>query len=326
MPERGKLKVPNAHCRLSIVIPMYNEESVVRQTLEEVYRVATELRGIGDFEVVCVDDGSADNTLGVLLDLRDTAAYPNLRILKLSRNFGHQAAVSAGLSVAEGDAVVVMDADLQDDPRILQRFVDEYRNGAEVVYAVRKNRKEPFWLRALYAAHYRLLNALASVKIPVDAGDFCLMSRRVVELLVGMPERRKYLRGLRAWVGFQQVGIPVERRARAAGESKYALRALVGLAADGIMSFSTAPLRLATVLGLAGIALGSLYGAYAILVRIVGGSVPRGFTALTMLVIGLGSLTLLVLGIIGEYLARIYEEVKGRPPYIVEKVWGGEDG
>ena len=231
-----------------------------------------------------------------------------------------------GMDHARGDAVFVIDGDLQDDPTVLSKFIEEYRGGADVVYAQRIHRKESFLMRAAYALHYRLLSTMSSVDIPIDAGDFALVSRDVADVMSSLPERQRYLRGLRAWVGFKQVGIPVERRDRAGGASKYSLADLVGLALDGILAFSVVPLRIATALGLFGLLGGLVFGAYALFVRIATGAAPQGFTALALLQIGFGGTVLLMLGVLGEYVGRIYEEVKARPIYVIERTFGVNDG
>jgi dolichol-phosphate mannosyltransferase len=227
---------------------------------------------------------------------------------------------------ALGAAVFVIDGDLQDDPKVLRKFIDEYRRGADVVYAQRVGRKESFLMRAAYALHYRLLSSLSSVDIPIDAGDFALVSRDVADVMSSLRERQRYLRGLRAWVGFKQVGIPVERANRAGGASKYSLADLIGLALDGILAFSVVPLRIATALGLVGLLGGLVFGVYAVITRVATGATPQGFTALALLQIGFGGTVLLMLGVLGEYVGRIYEEVKARPIYVIDKTFGMNDG
>jgi polyisoprenyl-phosphate glycosyltransferase len=309
---------------VSVVIPLFNEEDVVETTVRTVFNVLSGLSVPDQHEVLCVNDGSRDATLRKLLILREE--FPRLGVIGLSRNFGHQAAVTAGMDYARGDAVFVIDGDLQDDPTVLSKFIEEYRGGADVVYAQRIQRKESFLMRAAYALHYRLLSTMSSVDIPIDAGDFALVSREVADVMSSLPERQRYLRGLRAWVGFKQVGIPVERSDRAGGASKYSLGDLVGLALDGILAFSVVPLRIATALGLFGLLGGLVFGAYALVVRIGTGAAPQGFTALALLQIGFGGTVLLMLGVLGEYVGRIYEEVKARPIYVVERTFGVKDG
>jgi len=314
MPETQRRPDPV----VTVAIPLYNEEQGVEQLLKRVHAVLEELPRRGDHEILCVDDGSDDGTLGKLLEMR--SVYPNLRVLTLSRNFGHQAALSAALDAAEGDVVFVIDGDLQDDPATLPSFLAEYLSGADVVYATRARRPESMWLRAAYAIHYRLLSLLSETAIPVDAGDFSLLSRRAVELLKSLPERHRYLRGLRAWVGLVQVGVPVDRDARFAGVSKYSVRDLIGLSLSGLFAFSVVPLRVATFLGAVSVIGGLGYGVYVLIDRLTGGS-PQGFAALAIMQIVFAGMILLVLGVIGEYIGRIYDEVKRRPIYVVAEEW-----
>src|SRR5690606_26239943 len=228
------------HPRVTIVAPVYNEEQVIDQLLDELESVIGRLPSDLEHEVVIVDDGSTDGTAERLKQALRGRSY--LRLIRLSRNFGHQAAVSAGIDHASGDVVFIIDGDLQDDPHVLNEFIEKYRDGADVVYAKRVQRKEGWWLRLAYAIHYRLLASMSSIDLPVDAGDFGLISRQVLEVLKTMPERQRYIRGLRAWAGFKQVGIEVERRPRAAGHSKYSFTKLLRLASDGILAFSVVPL------------------------------------------------------------------------------------
>jgi dolichol-phosphate mannosyltransferase len=303
--------------RLSVAVPVYNEEETLPRLLERLSAVLDALPG-GPHEIVLVDDGSRDRSR----ELMRAAALADPRVVavSLSRNFGHQAALSAALDHVRGDAVVVMDADLQDTPETIPLMVERFHEGYDVVYAQRVGRKESALLRACYHAFYRLAAGLATVELPLDAGDFGLMSRRVADLIRQMPERHRYLRGLRAWVGFRQVGIPVERAERSAGESKYGFRKLLGLAFDGIFAFSVLPLRAATVVGVGTVALTALFAAYSLFARLFLSQSPRGFTALILSITFLSGVQLLFLGIIGEYLGRVYEEIKGRPVYVVGEV------
>lgn len=270
----------------------------------------------GPHEIVFVDDGSRDRSLELL---RQADSRHEMLVICLSRNFGHQAAIGAALDHVTGDAVVVMDGDLQDTPETIPRFLDEFAQGFDVVYAIRTQRKEGPLLRFCYAAFYRLISTLADIHLPVGAGDFALMSRRVVDELRSTPERNRYLRGLRTWVGFPQTGIPVERAIRHSGKSKYNLRRLFRLAFDGIFGFSVIPLRVATILGITTIAGSMLFSLYALYTWFFHES-PIGFTATILAVMFLAGVQLLSLGIIGEYLGRVYEEVKQRPRYIVGSV------
>ena len=305
--------------RLSVAIPVHNEESVLPELLRRVRAVLDQVPG-GPHEIVFVDDGSSDRTI----ELIEAAAQEDQRILAiaLSRNYGHQAALSAALDYVTGDAVVVMDGDLQDVPEAIPQFLDKYAQGYDVVYAQRVRRKEPLLLRICYFTFYRLMAKLSDVRLPLDSGDFSLMSRRVVENLRRMPEHHRYLRGMRTWVGFKQTGIPVERDKRYAGESKYSWLRLLRLASDGIFAFSIVPIRAAALVGALTIAGASFFSLIAIYAKFFLKQSPKGFTAEVVLLTFLSGIVLLFLGIIGEYVGRVYEETKGRPHYIVGKVVG----
>jgi polyisoprenyl-phosphate glycosyltransferase len=307
----------NAPERVSLVIPVFNEEEVVPALIARLRDTLATLPG-GPHEVVFVDDGSTDGTLDRLAAA--AADDPRFLVVSLSRNFGHQAAICAGLDHTSGDAVVVMDGDLQDRPETIQRFLAERAKGYDVVYARRVGRKEGPLLRAGYFVAYRLIALLSSTPLPVDAGDFALLSRRVVDALKRAPERQRYLRGLRTWVGFRQTGIVVERDERFAGRSKYDRFQLLRLVLDGMFAFSAVPLRAASVLGLVAITLALAYTAYALWAKLVLEQSPRGFTALIVGIVFLSGVQLLFLGLIGEYVGRVYEEVKGRPLYLVDRV------
>ena len=316
--DRPKRAFPS----VTVAVPLFNEEPGVEQLLERVSEVLDDLPAGGPHEILCVDDGSDDGTLDLLLRMRPT--YPQLRVLSLSRNFGHQAALSAAMDAARGDAVFIIDGDLQDDPSLLPVFIDEYLNGADIVYAVRKQRPESMWLRAAYAIHYRLLKMMSETEIPLDAGDFSLLSRKAVDYMRALPERQRYLRGLRAWVGLSQVGVPVERGERFAGSSKYSVRDLVRLSLNGLLAFSIVPLRVATFVGATTVVGGVGYGIFVLISRITGRP-PQGFATLALLQIVFAGMILLVLGVIGEYVGRVYEEVKRRPVYLVAEDWDHED-
>jgi glycosyltransferase involved in cell wall biosynthesis len=290
---------------ISVVVPCYNEE----------------------FEVILVDDGSDEATWQGIeaIHRRD----PRWKAVRFSRNFGHQTAVSAGIALAGGQAVIVIDADLQDPPEQLHRFLDKWREGYEVVYGLRRKRKEGLVKRACYHGFYRILAGISQPPIPVDSGDFCLMDRKVVDLLKSMPERNRFVRGLRAWVGFRQIGLEYERQARGAGRPKYTFGKLRKLAVDGILSFSTWPLRLATRLGLIVSTVAFLGAVFTFVQRVFAdwfdkiglGPVP-GFATIVIAILFLGGVQLICLGIIGEYIGRIYDEVKGRPSWIVRESLG----
>jgi dolichol-phosphate mannosyltransferase len=269
-------------------------------------------------EIILVNDGSSDATPTMIHML--SQADPRVVGVMLSRNFGHQAAVSAGIAECTGDAVIVMDGDLQDPPEVLEQFIARWRDGAEVVYAVRTKRKEGLLKRTAYGAFYRLLRKLSDIDIPLDSGDFGLMDRKVVNALLALPERQRFVRGLRCFVGFRQEGLVYERAGREAGAPKYTFKALVRLAMDGLISFSSAPLNLITYLGLGScvFALGLI--AWVMGRAIIGQRPPEGWASTMVVVLFFGSVQLLSLGIIGEYLRRIFLEVKGRPTYIVRDV------
>jgi dolichol-phosphate mannosyltransferase len=243
-------------------------------------------------------------------------------VLSFSRNFGHQSAITAALDHITGDAAVVMDGDLQDVPEAIPQFVERHHQGFDVVYAQRIRRKEPWPLRLSYFVFYRMMASLSDVRLPLDSGDFGLMSRRVIDQLRRMPEHHRYLRGMRSWVGFRQAGIPVEREERHSGKSKYSLWRLLKLATDGIFAFSIVPIRAAALLGVAAIGVSMLYVFYALYYRIFLQRSPQGFTALIAAVTFLTGMLLFFLGVIGEYVGRIYEETKARPIYVVERVAG----
>jgi polyisoprenyl-phosphate glycosyltransferase len=306
--------------RLSVAIPVHNEEAVLPELLRRLRAVLNTLGG-GPHEILFVDDGSTDRTLALLEE--EARSDPRVRVVALSRNFGHQAALTAALDHVSGDATIIMDADLQDSPETIPLLVERFEQGYDVVYAQRVARKEPLWLRACYFFFYRLLARLTDVHLPLDAGDFGLMSRRVVKQLRRLPEHHRYLRGLRGWVGFRQIGVPIERAPRHSGRSKYGLLRLFKLASDGIFAFSIVPIRLAALLGAAAMALSLLYALYALYVKLFLGQTPRGFTALVLLVSFIFGVLLFFLGIIGEYVGRVYEETKARPIYIVSKRFGG---
>ncbi len=303
--------------RLSIAIPVFNEESVLPELYRRLKNALDQVDG-GPHEIVFVDDGSSDATREMLggLAIADT----RVKAVLLSRNFGHQSALSAALDHVTGDAVVLMDGDLQDTPETIPRFLEMYERGFDVVYAIREKRKESWWLKACYAGFYRIIRQLSELDLPEGSGDFALLSRRVVDRMVAMPERHRYLRGLRYWVGYRQTGITVERDARHSGVSKYSFAKLFQLAFDGIFSFSVKPLRAAAVLGFAAITGASAFVAFAIIAHLFFGRSPAGFTALITFMTLLTGIQLVVLGLIGEYVGRIYEQVKLRPMYVVDRV------
>lgn len=294
---------------ISIIVPCFNEEESLPILFTRIETVAKTwpVR----FEVVCVDDGSRDATWSLLQ--RQSAAFPHWRCFSFSRNFGHQAAVSAGLQKCRGDAAVVIDADLQDPPEELAGFIAEWLAGHDVVYGVRESRDDPALKQALAWGFYRVLEKLSSTPIPRDSGDFALLDRKVIDTINRLPERRRYLRGLRSWVGFRQKAVVFKRLARVAGQPHYTFKSSLQLALDGVFSFSTVPLRLATWLGFILSMLALLLGASALL-----GMVSRDTVSLPVIaVLLLGGIQLICVGILGEYLGRIYDEVKARPSWII---------
>ncbi len=305
---------------VSIVVPVYNEEENISEMLRRLDVVFAPLEGI-EHEIIFVDDASIDRTLQIL---REAAGFhKHIKVVRFSRNFGHQSAVTAGLECAKGDAVVVIDGDLQDPPEVVSAFIHKWREGYDVVYGIRKKRKEWWGKRLAYYAFYRLMRASAQgVEMPVDAGDFSLISRRVLDVIKSLPERNRFIRGLRAWVGFRQMGIPYERHERYAGKPKYTFVRLVRLAYDGLFSFSSVPLHMITFLG----AVVSATSFFAILVVLyfrlfTDLSIP-GFASLATITLFLGGIQLLSIGVIGEYVGRVYDETKRRPNYVIEEKIG----
>jgi len=305
---------------LSVVVPCFNEAEVLWETHGRLVHTLTQIMDL-DFEIIYVDDGSRDATPDVTREIQ--ALDPRVRTLRLSRNFGHQTAVTAGLEHASGDAVVLIDADLQDPPDVIVDMVARWREGYDVAYGVRTDRDgETRFKLATAKTFYRLLNRLSETEIPLDTGDFRLMDRAVVDVLRAMPERDRFVRGMVAWVGFRQIAVPYRRAARFAGESKYPFLKMVRFALDGLTSFSRAPLRLATWMGflVSAVALAAI--TYALFLRLFTNNWVTGWTALFIAVLFIGGAQLLSLGVIGEYIGRIYGETKRRPLYLVEEARG----
>ncbi len=301
---------------LSVVVPVFNERLVLP---ELVSRLTSVLEPLGPYEVVLVDDGSID---GSWEEMRRLAReHPNIRLVRLSRNFGHQAALSAGLDAARGDAVISIDADLQDPPELIPDLVAKWQEGYDVVYAARSSREGEARLRlAAISAFYRLLKRITATEIPEDVGDFRLLSRRAADAVRAMPERARFLRGMAGWIGFRQTSISYARAPRAAGESKYPYGSLLRLALDGIVSFSLAPIRLVTAIGFALVVFCVGVLAWTLYVRFFTSHHPQGWTSVIVVVLLLGGVQLLSLGVIGQYVARIFEEAKQRPLYLVDEV------
>jgi len=308
---------------ISVVVPAYNEEAGIGQLYSRVVGAAAAWRE--EYELLVVDDGSRDRTFELLRGLAERD--PRLKILSFTRNFGHQAAVTAGLVHASGDIVAVIDADLQDPPEELLGFIQKCREGYDVVYAIRAKRKESALKRAAYHVYYRVLRYLANVDIPLDAGDFCVISRRALDTLNALPERNRFVRGMRTWIGYRQVGMAYERQARAAGEPKYTLRSLVNLALDGVVNFSYKPLRMFGILGMATGSLALLASVVFLFQYLTDATIlgynPRaspGWTSLTLMILIFAAIQLFGIGILGEYIGRLFEETKRRPPYLVQSM------
>jgi polyisoprenyl-phosphate glycosyltransferase len=301
---------------LSVVVPVFNEED----TLRELHgRLSAALPPVEAWEVILVDDGSIDASWQLMREL--AAADPRVRLVRLSRNFGHQAAITAGLEASRGEAVVVIDADLQDPPELIPELVSRWRDGYDVVYAVRSERAGENRLRLMSISFfYTVLRRVAGNDIPANAGDFRLVSRRVVDALGSMPERARFVRGMTSWVGFTQTGIEYRRDPRYAGSSKYPPRKLLRLALDGIVSFSTVPIKLVAWLGFALVAFCLVVLGWTLYTRFFTHTAPQGWTSLLVVVLLLGGVQLLSLGIIGQYVARIFDEVKQRPLYLVAEM------
>jgi glycosyltransferase involved in cell wall biosynthesis len=303
---------------VSVVVPVFNEV----ESLPAFHRRATAaLQGCADsFEIIFVDDGSNDGSLDELRRL--VSRDDHVRVVSFSRNFGHQTAVTAGMNYSNGAAVVVIDSDLQDPPELIADLLARWREGYQVVYAVRRNRKEHWLKRTAYQLFYRLLQRLSYVDMPLDSGDFAIMDRCVVDLLNDMPERNRFVRGIRAWVGFRQMGIEYDRQPRRAGTSKYSFAKLTRLAYDGVVSYSFAPLRLVTQLGFLISAAAFASMVYILGLKILFDIPLLGWTSTIVVILFLGGAQLVSLGILGEYIARIFDEVKCRPLYVVKDLIG----
>lgn len=305
---------------MSVVIPCYNEEEVIGETIKRLSGFCASLADL-DVELIFVDDGSKDRTLALLKDF--AAEDARIKLICFARNFGHQIAVTAGIDAARGDAVVLIDADLQDPPEVILQMAEKWREGYDVVYGTRTERQgESRFKLATARGFYRLLNRLSEVPIPLDTGDFRLMSRDVVNTLKAMPERDRFLRGMVSWVGFKQIALPYRRAERFAGESKYPLRKMIRFATDGILSFSSKPLQISVAMGMVSASLAILGIFYTLAMRLFTDIWVEGWTALMIAVLFLGGVQLISVGILGEYIGRIYNELKGRPLYVVKEYIG----
>jgi dolichol-phosphate mannosyltransferase len=306
--------------KYSLIIPIYNEQ----ETISEMYRRVSAVmdRLDGETELVLINDGSRDKSLSMMRELHQRDK--RVCYLSFARNFGHQIAVTAGLNFVRGQVIIILDADLQDPPELIPDMLEKWRQGYQVVYAQRtKRRKESWFKRFMAFSFYRILKSLADVDIPTDTGDFCLMDRSVVDLLNQMPERNRYIRGLRSWVGFQQTAIQFERDPRFAGEVKYTFRKSLSLAINSLVSFSRVPLRIASYMGLISAAFSIVMACLVLYWRLVQPDSPvTGFATIAIAIFFIGSVQLICIGILGEYIGRIYEEVKGRPLYTLAEVGG----
>ena len=302
----------------SIIIPLYNEE----KTIPELFtRLAAVTDGMNDpWELILVDDGSTDGSFTAMCALHRND--PRIKVVRLSRNFGHQIAISAALDLAQGDAVILMDGDLQDPPELLPQLLKLWKDGYHVVYTVKTSRKENWLKRLAFKSFYRVLSAMSSIKIPMDAGNFSLMDRRVVEVLRTMPERNRYISGLRAWAGFQQTAVYYDRGPRFAGKPQMSLGRLFHLALDGIFSFSNAPLRAAIYFGMAAAMVSFAGGLYVVYEKLFTNLAILGWASTIVSILFVGGMILMTLGVIGEYISRIYEEVKKRPLYVIRDKFG----
>ncbi|HZK56151.1 MAG TPA: glycosyltransferase family 2 protein [Desulfosporosinus sp.] len=309
----------NADIRYSIVIPVYNEEAVIIQTYQRLKQVMDSIREA--YELIFVNDGSCDHTTALIKGFRDQDKA--VKLIKFSRNFGHQIAITAGMDYASGEAIVVIDADLQDPPELILEMIAKWKEGYDVVYAKRTKRKgETFFKKQTARMFYRMLSASTDIEIPTDTGDFRLLDRRVCEELKRLPEKNRYVRGLVSWVGFNQTAVEYERDERLAGETKYPLKKMIKLSLDGLMSFSYKPIKLATYAGSVIITFGFTYLGGMLLFKIFSKSAISGWNMVIAMQLVSTGIILTLMGIIGEYIGRIYDETRNRPLYIVSESYG----
>lgn len=300
--------------KISVVIPIFNEQENIQELLSRLVNV---LKPIYDYEIILIDDGSRDQSSVMIA--KACLENKNIKLISFSRNFGHQIAISAGLRYAAGDAVIVMDGDLQDPPEVLPMFIDKWKEGYEVVYAIRQKRKENVIKKFCYYLFYRLMSYLAPFDIPLDSGDFSIVDRKIVAILNSLPERNKFIRGLRAWSGFNQIGLEYERAARFKGKPKFTFKKLFKLAYDGLISFSDVPLKFASSLGLILVIVSFVAILYVAFVKIfIKQNIIEGWASTTIIVLLIGGIQFLLFGIFGEYISRIFDEVKQRPEFIVK--------
>ena len=312
--------------KVSVIVPMYYEEEVAEECYKRLKKV---LEGLSEkylYEIIFINDGSKDKTLNILENIAQD--NKNVKVISFSRNFGHQCAVTAGLKYITGDAIVIIDADLQDPPELIPEMLKLWEDGNEVIYGKRKSRKGESKFKLLTASmFYRTLNALSDVEIPRDTGDFRLVDRKVVEVINSLPEHNKFLRGLFSWVGFKQIPFEYERKERVAGKTKYPLSKMLKLAQDGIFSFSTKPLRIVGTMGIISILISIIILIYSILSYIFNwNDLASGWTSMMVTMTFLGGMILISLWMIGEYVGRIYDETKRRPEYIIERTFNIGEG
>jgi glycosyltransferase involved in cell wall biosynthesis len=301
--------------KISIIVPIYNSSKFIHHLLESIE--VEKNNSHWELELILVDDGSKDQSFEKIIEL--SKHYQYIKGIKLSRNFGHQIAVKTGLSHCSGDYIAVIDDDLQDPPSLLPYFFSKLDNGYDVAYGVRKKRKESFIKKISYSTFYRVLKKLSNTEIQLDSGDFCVMKKIVVDNMLKLQEKNPFLRGIRAWVGFKQIGVEYDRHARFDGESGYTLKKLLKIALDGIFSFSSVPIRLITILGTIGLFFAFIYSSLMLYENLVHKMPVKGFTSLVIIISFFSSLILICLGIIGEYIVRIYDEVRNRPFTIIEE-------
>ena len=301
----------------SLIIPLHNEEAVLPELIKRIEQSAA---GWGTYEVILINDGSTDNTLELLRDANKK--NPNIKAIDLSRNFGHQAAITAGLEAASGNAVGLMDGDLQDPPELMEQMLAKLTGDTEIVYAMRRTRQEFFVKRFLYKMYYRLLRSLTEIDVPLDAGDFCVMNRHVVDVINSMPERNRFYRGLRPWTGFTMDSVPYDRDARYAGETKYPLLRLIKFGFNGIMAFSTRPLKVAVYIGTSIAFLSFVIGVVLVILKLTVGFNVTGWASTMLAVFFMGGVQLLIMGVIGEYIGTIYMETQHRPAYLTREKIG----
>lgn len=307
---------------LSIVVPVFNEIEVIDDFYGRMKKVIDSLDLIS-YEIIFIDDGSKDGSYQKLMDLASLDS--NVSVIKFSRNFGHQIAVTAGIDIAQGDAVVIIDADLQDPPEVIKKFIEKWEEGYDVVYGIRESREGESKIKLLTASlYYRILKAIVKFDIPLDVGDFRLMSKHAVKYFRELKERDRYIRGLVSWIGFKQIGVPYMRDKRYAGETKYPYNKMIKFAIDGITSFSSIPLKLATWLGYVTSLLAFLYACSVFVQKILGYTV-QGWATIMVGMLFLGGVQLICLGIIGEYIGRIFNEIKQRPLYVIEEIYSSKN-